>query len=370
MTTDVYRLKTARTWPGLPDYYCEHEGDSYHTLLRAIHRGCPFTLNYLIYESSPPIYEWRWQSGQRLTLLAFFQTQALHHAAAGLSHDIIQRRDSEARAKLQALASRSSSPTKDEREVELMHRLVSHCPRPDSNLALFPFLWGVELELHAGLSQHGSIDLLFCNADATIFCVVEVKHLDLDGTGHTARVRRTKKRSKVQQQALDYRDKLVGKWTMAWPTECHGVTEQRPPFHYILAATYINERDQSRDDLAFPNPLEQHMANTLRQLIETRRRRPVGSSANVERELGSVAQTLAPGPRSPHLPAYRDELAAEVAMGCVVAGGIYLASRAYRWLTIPEPPPRRSCQDWLLLALTALVCLLLFGGIAYFTGLY
>ena len=70
-------------------------------------------------------------------------------------------------------------------------------------LPTYPFLIDDEWEAEPNQGQEGKGDLIFTDS-AGHFAVVEVKWIDLATSGSTAKVRRTKKRKKVQEQAVDY----------------------------------------------------------------------------------------------------------------------------------------------------------------------
>ena len=89
-------------------------------------------------------------------------------------------------------------------EFALVRRLVMS---GDPQLADVPLLFDYEWEVVAGLSNLGCGDLVFTDGDGR-FAVVEVKFIDDTRTGHTVRVKRTKSRKQVREQALTYAGNL------------------------------------------------------------------------------------------------------------------------------------------------------------------
>lgn len=71
------------------------------------------------------------------------------------------------------------------------------------DLTAFPFLYDYEWEVQPGFSNGGCGDLIFADG-AGNYAVVEVKFVNLDRTGRTTRVKRTKARSQVREQAQTY----------------------------------------------------------------------------------------------------------------------------------------------------------------------
>ena len=90
-------------------------------------------------------------------------------------------------------------------EFQLKRRLVCESHRL---LPAFPFLVDDEWEVVSGMTNLGRGDLLFTDG-ACRFAVVEVKFIDVGRTGHTARVKRTRSRGLVIEQARTYARAMV-----------------------------------------------------------------------------------------------------------------------------------------------------------------
>lgn len=74
-------------------------------------------------------------------------------------------------------------------------------------LVEFPLVYDYEWEVTPGRTDGGCGDLVFTDGDGN-FAVVEVKFIDIGRTGHTVRVKRTKARSQVRDQARAYAEAL------------------------------------------------------------------------------------------------------------------------------------------------------------------
>ncbi|MGB3311234.1 MAG: hypothetical protein WBG32_19445 [Nodosilinea sp.] len=88
----------------------------------------------------------------------------------------------------------------DNNEYALKRHLVLHS---HELLPGYPLLIDDEWEAAPNRNQEGKGDLLFADGEGR-FAVVEVKWLDLDDSGKTAKTRRTHKRKKVKDQAAGY----------------------------------------------------------------------------------------------------------------------------------------------------------------------
>jgi hypothetical protein len=110
----------------------------------------------------------------------------------------VQRRDQVLRAYFQG------RDWDENKEYALKRNLVLHSSEllPD-----YPYLFDDEWEVEANRTQDGKGDLVFTDGEGR-YAVVEVKWLDLDNSGKTVRTSRTKKRQKVQDQAVIYADEL------------------------------------------------------------------------------------------------------------------------------------------------------------------
>ncbi|TVQ06772.1 MAG: hypothetical protein EA368_16195 [Leptolyngbya sp. DLM2.Bin27] len=93
----------------------------------------------------------------------------------------------------------------DNNEYSLKRKLVLHS---HELLPSYPFLIDDEWETEPNRNQAGKGDLLFADGKGR-FAVVEVKWLDCDNSGKTAKTRRTQKRKKVKDQAVDYANSLA-----------------------------------------------------------------------------------------------------------------------------------------------------------------
>ena len=88
----------------------------------------------------------------------------------------------------------------DNDEFKLKRRLVLASAEL---LPAFPFLVDDEWDVVPGHTNHGRGDLVFTDGEGS-YAVVEVKFIDLGRSGHTARVKRTKSRGLVVEQARKY----------------------------------------------------------------------------------------------------------------------------------------------------------------------
>ena len=89
-------------------------------------------------------------------------------------------------------------------EFGLLRDLVTN-GHPD--LVAFPYVYDYEWEVQPGFSNAGCGDLVLTDGLGN-FAVVEAKFIDNDRSGNTARVKRTKSRSQVRDQARTYADAL------------------------------------------------------------------------------------------------------------------------------------------------------------------
>lgn len=89
-------------------------------------------------------------------------------------------------------------------EFGLIRALVTD-GHPD--VAAFAYVYEYEWEVRPGFSNAGCGDLVLTDGEGN-FVVVEAKFIDNDRSGHTARVKRTKSRSQVRDQARTYADAL------------------------------------------------------------------------------------------------------------------------------------------------------------------
>ncbi|MGB3138703.1 MAG: hypothetical protein WBB18_17975 [Nodosilinea sp.] len=93
----------------------------------------------------------------------------------------------------------------DNNELALKRDLVL---RSQELLPNYPLLINDEWEVEPNRTQDGKGDLLFTDG-AGCYAVVEVKWVDVDTSGSTARSSRTGKRSRVKKQAANYAQALV-----------------------------------------------------------------------------------------------------------------------------------------------------------------
>ena len=89
-------------------------------------------------------------------------------------------------------------------EFLLKRRFVSESSKL---LPGFPFVVDDEWEFEPGHTNEGRGDLIFTDGEGR-FAVVELKYMDNNRSGPTARKKRTKDRGKVVEQAQDYALKL------------------------------------------------------------------------------------------------------------------------------------------------------------------
>lgn len=95
----------------------------------------------------------------------------------------------------------------------------------------YPYLFDDEWEVEANRTQDGKGDLIFTDGEGR-YAVVEVKWLDLDNSGKTTRNNRTKKRQKVQEQAITYAYELKQKLDDSAQVSAYWFTNEcsRPQF--------------------------------------------------------------------------------------------------------------------------------------------
>lgn len=96
------------------------------------------------------------------------------------------------------------------REFALVRKLVGE---GHPKLADFPLIHDYEWEVECGRTDLGRGDLVYTDGKGN-FAVVEVKFIDISRSGSTARVKRTKSRTQVRNQAFVYADaflKMPGK---------------------------------------------------------------------------------------------------------------------------------------------------------------
>lgn len=86
-------------------------------------------------------------------------------------------------------------------EFALLRKLIAAPPKGLHEAV--PCLYDHEWEVEPGRSQSGKGDIVMTNGTGT-YAVVEVKWLNMDASGRTARSRRTRKRSQVEEQAIRY----------------------------------------------------------------------------------------------------------------------------------------------------------------------
>ena len=85
-------------------------------------------------------------------------------------------------------------------EFRLIRALVSG---GDPLLEGFPLVYDYEWEVEPGRSNSGRGDLIFTDGEGA-FAIVEVKYIDNDRSGSTARSKRTGSRKLVLEQAIRY----------------------------------------------------------------------------------------------------------------------------------------------------------------------
>ena len=72
----------------------------------------------------------------------------------------------------------------------------------------YPYVIEHEWDVVAGKTNEGRGDLVFSDGGCR-YAVVEVKHIDLQSSGDTAKTKRTKSRKKVKEQAVFYADRMA-----------------------------------------------------------------------------------------------------------------------------------------------------------------
>ncbi len=91
----------------------------------------------------------------------------------------------------------------------------------------YPFIVDDEWDVVPGKTNNGRGDLVFTDGEGG-FAVVEVKYIDLDRSGSTARSKRTDSRKKVVEQAMDYARLLYARVGPAARVEAYSFTNERP----------------------------------------------------------------------------------------------------------------------------------------------
>eukprot|EP01028_Stygiella_incarcerata_P006535 TRINITY_DN2668_c1_g3_i1.p1 TRINITY_DN2668_c1_g3~~TRINITY_DN2668_c1_g3_i1.p1 ORF type:complete len:672 (+),score=181.94 TRINITY_DN2668_c1_g3_i1:362-2377(+) len=103
----------------------------------------------------------------------------------------------------------------------------------------FPFLVRFDYEVVPGFSQYGRGDAVFADPLRKRLLVLQAQYLDYDSSGSTSKNRRTKKRQKVKEQALEYAEKMWQKWHPSGGLFCTAVTnETSPPRAGCLAISF------------------------------------------------------------------------------------------------------------------------------------
>lgn len=119
-------------------------------------------------------------------------------------------------------------------------------------LADTPYVYDYEWETRDDDASHGRGDLIFTDGKGK-FAVVEIKYIDIHRSGSSARVKRSKRRSHVRDQALKY-----GRHLYISRNEVHSVT----------AWTFTNEGglnkvatypEQNRSSMSFSELLNSHL---------------------------------------------------------------------------------------------------------------
>ena len=111
--------------------------------------------------------------------------------------------------------------------------LHSHELLPDH-----PLLMDDEWEVEPNRNQEGKGDLLFSDG-AGRFAVVEVKWLNQDKSGKTARTSRTQKRNKVRDQAVEYAHALAQRLETFTQIEGYCFTNEYPKPQLIKEITSV-----------------------------------------------------------------------------------------------------------------------------------
>lgn len=107
-------------------------------------------------------------------------------------------------------------------EYTLKRELVLRSPEL---LPGYPLVLDDEWEVEPNATQSGKGDLIFTDGMGR-FAVVEVKWIDKARTGDTVSSRRTKKRKKVKEQAVLYRDVLASRLLSAIQVEGYYFTNE------------------------------------------------------------------------------------------------------------------------------------------------
>lgn len=184
-----FKLSISR-WPGLPQHYFSHDGNGHDQLLRALAKGAISSPE--ISECIPPIYFWRWGDDDTKK---FFQTlllEAFEFAAlpSNLTIEEVRNHDCIRREELLALCMNRSTRS-DSEEVYLMHYFVSQCSRLSNMFKLCQLLVDFHCVVLPGRSNQGECDLIMTDVHQRLWCIIEVKHIDTESQGRTARSRRT-----------------------------------------------------------------------------------------------------------------------------------------------------------------------------------
>ena len=90
----------------------------------------------------------------------------------------------------------------------------------------FPFLVQFDYEVVPGFSQYGRGDVVFSDPARNRLLVLQVQYLDHNTSGRSRKTKRTKKRLKVKEQALEYAERAWKKWHPSGGVFCAAVTNE------------------------------------------------------------------------------------------------------------------------------------------------
>ncbi|RUS32507.1 hypothetical protein BC938DRAFT_475218 [Jimgerdemannia flammicorona] len=219
-TTDHYfTFSSPASDFGMPetDHLYGDEPDVFRATIRGFchEAGCEL----LIVESRPATFRFRWNPEDARRITRTILTIAYRWSAKldNSNVDLVEC-DRKQRERLASLQGPSLN------ETVVMQRLMLDQP---ILLPGFPFLRSVEWDVTPGQMYMGRGDLVLASRTG-VFVVVEVKYLDFDTKGQTARLNRSKKRRKVREQAKRYREHFARKY---------------PEAVAVLACICMNRRD-------------------------------------------------------------------------------------------------------------------------------
>jgi hypothetical protein len=202
---------------GMNDEYHRCKGSEFYATLWAF--ASEAALCCKSNEISPPIIEFSWKASETLLVWRNVLRVAYEWYAEELPIASLRERHREKEQKLTQQLEQKNTEMKE--ELKLMQHVVdvrNGCYNGavvasplgllnvDIDVPVSWFLYDVEWHVVPNQTNHGVGDLVFANT-LGMFVVVEVKSIK-QGTGHTARTKRTQQRKELPEQAQKYADCL------------------------------------------------------------------------------------------------------------------------------------------------------------------